>query len=180
MFFAILTNLFLNSYGIHGDFWKCISSYSPSDKRRCNFDEALGPFFFKLVKNSEVLKCFKISLRNNLDEPFLSQSLGFQSNLTPKKPALPPKQKQKINSSNASLNNIVTPPVSPKLSNDNVFMATRNETIPKENKNLVHENNEKKINNCENEKPEAVVLRRKPTETVIKIIFCLIRNLTET
>lgn len=36
-------------------------------------------------------------------------------------PALPPK-KNKISSSNASLNSITTPPTSPKISNDDVFI----------------------------------------------------------
>lgn len=94
---------------------------------------------------------------------FFSQSLGFQSNLTPKKPALPPKQKPKFSSSNASLNNL-TPPVSPKISNDNVFTSTRKEAIEKENLN---QDSEEKINNVE---PE-VVLRRKPAETVGNKIF---------
>lgn len=96
---------------------------------------------------------------------FFSQSLGFQSNLTPKKPALPPKQKPKFSSSNASLNNL-TPPVSPKISNDNVFTSTRKEAIEKENLN---QDSEEKINNVE---PE-VVLRRKPAETVGNYIVLL-------
>jgi hypothetical protein len=79
---------------------------------------------------------------------------------------LPPKQKQKINSSNASLNNSITPPVSPKISNDNVFTNVRNEVLEKENLNLNQENEEKKINNCDVKDPETVVLRRKPTEMV--------------
>lgn len=85
-----------------------------------------------------------------------SQSVGFQNNLTPKKPALPPKQKPKISSSNASLNNL-TPPVSPKISNDNVFASTKKEAIEK-----LNTDSEEKINNSE---PE-VVLRRKPVEPV--------------
>lgn len=73
---------------------------------------------------------------------------------------MPPKQKPKISSSNASLNNL-TPPVSPRISIDNVF--TRNGAIEKEKLN---QDSEEKINNVDSKESE-VKLRRKPAETVI-------------
>lgn len=75
-------------------------------------------------------------------------------------PALPPK-KQRITSSNASLNVIITPPVSPKTSNDTAFNHSKS-----------HEKNEVKADNhhvsesAGDNEPETVVLRKKPSEMV--------------
>lgn len=77
-------------------------------------------------------------------------------------PALPPK-KQKITSSNASLNVIITPPVSPKTSNDAAFNHSKS-----------HEQNELEADqvseNVEDNEPETVVLRKKNSEMVRNVL----------
>lgn len=78
-------------------------------------------------------------------------------------PALPPK-KQKITSSNASLNVIITPPVSPKTSNEAAFNHSEN-----------HEKNEVGSNQAsesvQDNEPETVVLRKKTSEMVRNLFF---------
>lgn len=89
-------------------------------------------------------------------------------------PALPPK-KQKLDSSNASLNNIaLTPPISPRIRNDDSFYKNKTEDLLNEgesailNKPKINENQnvnvEKFTNNDESKEMATVVLRKKPSE----------------
>lgn len=100
------------------------------------------------------------------------------SQFTP--PALPPK-KLRIDSSNASLNSINSPPMSPKLSNDNIFPHKQSDD-KEETKETQTETNEHKFEKTEDfekndsPEPETVVLRKKPTDNV-RIIFYSFRSL---
>lgn len=84
-------------------------------------------------------------------------------------PALPPKR-QRNSSSNASLNVAVTPPVSPKISNDHCFAQEKNEEKEeKRNSSNFTSNEDKQTNNSiknetTKEPDTVVVLRKKPTE----------------
>lgn len=87
-------------------------------------------------------------------------------------PALPPK-KQKLSSSNASLN-IITPPISPKISNENVFTQTKNiertstEILPSQ---TVSKNSEKETTLKDDfNEPEVVILRKKPAEKSLNLM----------
>ncbi|CRK99983.1 CLUMA_CG013275, isoform B [Clunio marinus] len=102
-----------------------------------------------------------------------SQSTSFQSSLMPKNsqftpPALPPK-KTKISSSNASLNSLVTPPVSPKIVNDNVFTSSKIEEKINNGPTMIDnneaQNNIGTLNEDEIKDNGAVVLRKKPNES---------------
>lgn len=84
------------------------------------------------------------------------------SQFTP--PALPPK-KQRVDSSNVSLNSINSPPMSPKISNDNVFSQKQNESNePKEAESHGESEKLSEFDKNDNIEPETVVLRKKPTE----------------
>lgn len=83
-------------------------------------------------------------------------------------PALPPK-KQKLSSSNASLNNIIiTPPISPKVSNSSDFAQDKHEVkVEKESPAVNNKpNNEESVvkdsPKTDIKENESVVLRKKP------------------
>lgn len=84
-------------------------------------------------------------------------------------PALPPK-KQRTSSSNASLNVAVTPPVSPKISNEHASAQDKNEERDDARNSSVFNSNEDQPThnsiNHNNTEQDAVVLRKKQTETV--------------
>ena len=91
-------------------------------------------------------------------------------------PALPPK-KHKINSSNASLNSITTPPTSPKISNDDVFTEnTHNDetmnVIPSSIKNQSEDN--QNFGKSEDTENETVVLRRKASGMVKSKFYAIV------
>ena len=90
------------------------------------------------------------------------------SQFTP--PALPPK-KQRITSSNASINVTITPPVSPKISNDDVFLNNKNEEKQvqiREKSPTTSKSHGAVKNSAKPEEPgfETVVLRKKSTDKV--------------
>lgn len=131
---------------------------------------------------------FKSNLNdNNLsvnlsNAQYFSHSSGFQSSLMPKNsqftpPALPPK-KQRIDSSNASLNSINSPPTSPKISNDSAF-PQRQSSGNEETKEVFAESNEReKVQDYEkndDNEPETVVLRKKPTEMVMTLTLIIVK-----
>lgn len=132
----------------------------------------------KFDDSSQILSSFNLILIILI----FSQTSSFHGSLMPKNsqfvpPALPPKKQKTTSASNASLNIIVTPPVSPKISNDNAFAQ-----------NAVDEKLEIKLSpsNQSNDGPrisisvtpeaETVVLRKKQTEIVMDLEFIL--NLT--
>lgn len=84
-------------------------------------------------------------------------------------PALPPK-KQRNSSSNASLNVAVTPPVSPKITNEHNFAQDKNEEKAQTRNSFKLNSNDVQLrynsNKNENAEQDTVVLRKKPTETV--------------
>lgn len=91
------------------------------------------------------------------------------SQFTP--PALPPK-KQRIDSSNASLNSMNSPPMSPKISNDSVFPLNQSEEKDENTETQSKTREKENFQDCEKHEsvePSTVVLRKKPTEMVNKI-----------
>lgn len=82
-------------------------------------------------------------------------------------PALPPK-KQKLSSSNVSLNNIIiTPPISPKVSNINELVHDeKQQNNEKETSSADDSRNEKIVNEDSRKEENDVVLRKKPNDMV--------------
>lgn len=101
-----------------------------------------------------------------------SHTSGFQNSLMPKNsqfipPALPPK-KQKLSSSNVSLNNIIiTPPISPKVSNINELVHDeKQENNEKQTSSADDSRKEKILNEDSRKEDNDVVLRKKPNDMV--------------
>lgn len=99
-----------------------------------------------------------------------SHSSGFQSTLMPKNsqfvpPALPPKKQR---SSNPSINVTTTPPVSPKISNDDVFTQHRIDEEPVRlleiKENSPEPSQPESVKSNESEPEPVVVLRKKSTD----------------
>lgn len=89
-------------------------------------------------------------------------------------PALPPKKQKTTSASNASLNIIVTPPVSPKILNDNAFAQNAvDEKLEIKLSPSNQSNDDPRISISVTPETETVVLRKKQTEIVIDIDFIL-------